>query len=412
MAFFNYVTREITLKVVYYGPGLSGKTTNLQHLYSALDPQARGKFISLATESDRTLFFDFLPVELGRIKDFSVRFQLYTVPGQTRYNATRKLVLKGADAVVFVADSQTDMREQNIESFMNMKENLVSNNIDPEEIPVILQYNKRDLPNILSVQELNKDLNGKGYQIIESAAVNGRGVEETFRLVTKILLKEMVRKHKVEVTPATEEIVSSVMPEKPISAGPAPVETTFAEEIEDVFTRNKEEIYPETKKEIVSLKIPDSAVFEIREPIEPPKAKEEPKAFGLQRQERISPIVEEAVSVKAPDRSRIEIEDVPGQPNIIEPYRVGAPSKAKTPTDKAKTPSEPLYPDQKVDPLLNLIPEVRQSLAGIKESLTQLSSAMKESGRQQADMVKILKEIRDTLSEAGRRRRWFHFFSW
>lgn len=206
MAFFNYVTKEITLKVVYYGPGLSGKTTNLQYLYSVLDASSRGKFISLATESDRTLFFDFLPVELGKIKDFSVRFQLYTVPGQIRYNATRRLVLKGADAVVFVADSQRDMREQNIESLSNMRENLLSNNLNPDDIPVVLQYNKRDLPNILSPEELDHDLNDKNYQRIEAVALSGKGVRETFHLITRLLLKDIAQKHKVDIVPSREAI--------------------------------------------------------------------------------------------------------------------------------------------------------------------------------------------------------------
>ena len=162
MALFNYATKEITIKIVYYGPGLSGKTTNLQYLHSIFDPAKRGKLLSLATEADRTLFFDFLPIELGKISDFSIRFQLYTVPGQVRYNATRKLVLKGADAIVFVADSQREMSEQNIESLKNMRENLIANNINPDDIPVIFQFNKRDLTNILSIDELNKDLNEIG----------------------------------------------------------------------------------------------------------------------------------------------------------------------------------------------------------------------------------------------------------
>lgn len=214
MAFFNYVTKEITLKVVYYGPGLSGKTTNLQYLYSILDASSRGKFISLSTESDRTLFFDFLPVELGKIRDFSVRFQLYTVPGQIRYNATRKLVLKGADAVVFVADSQRDMREQNVESFMNMRENLLSNNLDPDDIPVVLQYNKRDLVDVLSTEELAGDLNKADYQSIEAVAVKGKGVQETFRLVTKLLLKDIAQKHRVDIAPSKDEGITVKIPEK------------------------------------------------------------------------------------------------------------------------------------------------------------------------------------------------------
>src|SRR3990172_1660209 len=196
MALFNYATKEITLKIVYYGPGLSGKTTNIQHLHVALHAENKGKLLSLSTESDRTLFFDFLPIELGKIKEFSIRFQLYTVPGQVRYNATRKVVLKGADAVVFVADSQREMRDQNIESFENMKENLISNNINPDGIPIVLQYNKRDLKNILTIDALSADINKNNtYDIIEAEAINGKGVEDTFQLITRLVLKDIARKH-------------------------------------------------------------------------------------------------------------------------------------------------------------------------------------------------------------------------
>ena len=203
MALFNYATKEITLKIVYYGPGLSGKTTNIQNLHSVLNSENKGKLLSLSTESDRTLFFDFLPVELGKIKEFSIRFQLYTVPGQVRYNATRKVVLKGADAVVFVADSQRDMRDQNIESFENMRDNLISNNINPDEISVVLQYNKRDLKNLLTIDELNADLNKDSfYNIVEAEAINGKGVKDTFQLITRLVLKDIARKHKIEIQPA------------------------------------------------------------------------------------------------------------------------------------------------------------------------------------------------------------------
>ena len=243
MAFFNYVTKEITLKVVYYGPGLSGKTTNLQYLYSVLDPSQKGKFISLSTESDRTLFFDFLPVDLGKIRDFSLRFQLYTVPGQIRYNATRRLVLKGADAVVFVADSQKEMREQNIESLNNMKENLVSNNIDPDSIPVVLQYNKRDLPNLLSINDLNSDLNKKGYPYLEAEALNGKGVKETFELITRLLLKDISKKHKIDIT-TPKETVTIKIPER-----------ERFEEKEEIFEEEIVEPIEEGKK--VSLTVPD-----------------------------------------------------------------------------------------------------------------------------------------------------------
>lgn len=262
MAFFNYVTKEITLKVVYYGPGLSGKTTNLQHLYSILDPSQKGKFISLLTESDRTLFFDFLPVDLGKIRDFNLRFQLYTVPGQIRYNATRKLVLKGADAVVFVADSQKEMREQNIESLNNMRENLISNNIDPDSIPVVLQYNKRDLPNLLSIDDLNSDLNKKGYPYIESEALNGKGVKETFDLITRLLLKDIAKKHKVEIS-APKEIVTIKVPEK--ERFEEKVEISKEEIVEPVEEKIVASI-PDYKEEFVKLtEYLDKLTYEVRE---------------------------------------------------------------------------------------------------------------------------------------------------
>jgi hypothetical protein len=217
MALFNYASKEITIKIVYYGPGLSGKTTNLQYLHSIFDPAKRGKLISLATEADRTLFFDFLPVELGKISDFSIRFQLYTVPGQVRYNATRKLVLKGADAVVFVADSQHEMKDQNLESIRNMRENLIANNINPDDIPIMLQFNKRDLSNIAPVEELNSYLNEQGqYEFREAVAVNGTGVEETFQRINHLVMKGIAEKHKITIQPP-EELLEAVDDEKPLS---------------------------------------------------------------------------------------------------------------------------------------------------------------------------------------------------
>ena len=205
MALFNYATKEITIKIVYYGPGLSGKTTNLQYLHSIFDPTKRGKLLSLATEADRTLFFDFLPVEMGKISDFSIRIQLYTVPGQVRYNATRKLVLKGADAVVFVADSQREMKEQNMESLKNMRENLIVNNIRLDDTPLVFQYNKRDLTNILSVDEMTEDLNLDGkYEWREAVAINGTGVEDTFHFITKLVMEGIAERHKVKIQPPGE----------------------------------------------------------------------------------------------------------------------------------------------------------------------------------------------------------------
>lgn len=236
MALFNYASKEITLKVVYYGPGLSGKTTNLQRLHATMSADRKGKLLSLSTEADRTLFFDFLPVALGKIKDFTIRFQLYTVPGQVRYNATRKLVLKGADAVVFVADSQKAMKDQNTESFRNMRENLVSNNINPDEIPVVLQYNKRDLKNISSVDELNAELNIGKYPTVEASAVTGMGVDDTFKLVTRLLLKYISKKHNImieapEEAPAPSaprRVAAASQPKEAVSlVAPTPADETF-----------------------------------------------------------------------------------------------------------------------------------------------------------------------------------------
>lgn len=241
MALFNYATKEIILKIVYYGPGLSGKTTNLEVLHKSFSPESVGKLISLSTEADRTLFFDFLPVELGKIKDFTLRFQLYTVPGQVRYNSTRKLVLKGADAVVFVADSQRTMKEQNIESLQNMRENLIENNIDPDDIPVVLQYNKRDLEDILSIQELNNDLNHKWYPYIEAIAINGTGVKETFQAVTKLLLKNLSRKYSIDLKEEQEEeITVQQVKEKKIIAMPVEEKSelilqTLSDRIEELY---------------------------------------------------------------------------------------------------------------------------------------------------------------------------------
>ncbi len=396
MAFFNYVTKEITLKVVYYGPGLSGKTTNLQYLYSVLDPTSRGKFISLATESDRTLFFDFLPVELGKIKDFSVRFQLYTVPGQIRYNATRKLVLKGADAVVFVADSQKDMREQNIESFSNMRENLLSNNLDPESIPIVLQFNKRDLPNALSEEELNSDLNAKGYQTIETVAVDGKGVEETFRLITKILLKDMVRKHKVEAPAVVEETVFAAPEKTTPFVAPVMTQPQAGEEAR-VSVESLEQ-----EEEIISAAEPEKAQPVSGPFVSGPQAVEEEKVERApgepHKRETVFP-TEKIVSLKVPDEAVFEIRS-PRAPRL-------APGPLKmAPAVEAGAPA---YPKEKIDALMALLPEIKETLSGINQSLNLLSSAMKESGRQQADMVRLLKDMNHTLAEAGKKRRWFHF---
>ena len=188
MSLINYSSREINCKIVYYGPGLCGKTTNLLHIYSRVPQETRGKLISLATEMDRTLFFDFLPIELGQIRGFRTRFHLYTVPGQVYYNASRKLILKGVDGVVFVADSQIARIEANQESLENLRTNLAEQGYSLDKLPYVVQYNKRDLPNVASVDELRGMLNPTNVPDFEGVASTGVGVFDTLKAVAKLVL--------------------------------------------------------------------------------------------------------------------------------------------------------------------------------------------------------------------------------
>lgn len=365
MALFNYATKEIIIKIVYYGPGMSGKTTNLQYLHSVLTPKTRGKLLSLATEADRTLFFDFLPVELGKIRDFSIRFQLYTVPGQVWYNATRKLVLRGADAIVFVADSQSEMMEQNIESLKNMHENLVACNINPNDTPLILQYNKRDLPNILAIDELNKNLNkNKKYEYIESVAVDGAGVEDTFQRISKLVLQGITKKHKIEVQPP-EELVKTIEPEtsheemvltKPIPEEPVP-------EIPIIESSRYE--YPEIEQ----------ATFEVTHEI--PEVKEEP--IQTAAEEKVT--IPEEVIIK-------EIREVP--PILAE----------------------------KLDMIINGIKDMKdvkdvkdisETLKELKNLASNLHLEIKEMKKEQKEITVMLRDIRNNFEKTKTKKSWFRF---
>jgi signal recognition particle receptor subunit beta len=191
LSLINYSSREINVKIVYYGPGLCGKTTNIQYIYEKVSPETKGKLITLATEMDRTLFFDFLPLELGTVKGFKTRFHLYTVPGQVYYDASRKLILRGVDGVIFVADSQTSRYDANIESLYNLHENLGDYNLKLEELPYAIQYNKRDLPEVISVEDLEQELNPKRYPSFEAVATEGIGVFDTLKAVAKAVLRNL-----------------------------------------------------------------------------------------------------------------------------------------------------------------------------------------------------------------------------
>jgi signal recognition particle receptor subunit beta len=228
MVFFNWATMQMAAKIVYYGPGLCGKTSNLSYIYAKTSPESRGEMVSLETESDRTLFFDLLPIEVGTIGGFKTRLQLYTVPGQVFYNTTRKLVLKGVDGLVFVADSQRPMRDANIESFQSLVENLKEFGLEVSDVPIVLQYNKRDLSDILTIDELNADLNQDGtFQYHESSAVNGDGVITTLKEITKLTLKKLkvrmtapeeTAKTTTKIAAPTVRPVRPPQPASPISA--------------------------------------------------------------------------------------------------------------------------------------------------------------------------------------------------
>lgn len=190
MSFINYSAREINFKLVYYGPGLCGKTTNLEWIYAKSKPDAKGKMVSLATETERTLFFDFLPLDLGEIRGFKTRFHLYTVPGQVFYDASRKLILRGVDGVCFVADSQEARMDANLESLENLRHNLEEQGFDLDILPYVIQYNKRDMPEVMSIDELQAQLNPTGVPQFEAVAIDGTGVFETLKGLARLVIKK------------------------------------------------------------------------------------------------------------------------------------------------------------------------------------------------------------------------------
>lgn len=260
MVLFNYATRELTAKIVYYGPGLCGKTTNLEHIHRSLPPNKRSKMLSLATKTDRTLFFDFLPIELGAIRGMKTKVQLYTVPGQVFYDATRKLVLKGADGVVFVADSQKAMMDSNLDSWKNFETNLKENGLDIQTIPLVIQYNKRDLPDVLPVKDLNKTLNSRKAPYFEAAAITGQGVQDTLKGITKLVLETLAKRHrpkKRELLEQADEVkpepVKSALPtvEELIQEVPAPelIHELPVQELEPIDAQMTIEPVPEVSAE-------------------------------------------------------------------------------------------------------------------------------------------------------------------
>ncbi len=224
MAVINYLKKEISAKIVYYGPSLCGKTTNIQSIYTGIKPEQKGKLVSLATEADRTLFFDFLPIEIANVRGFKTRLHFYTVPGQVYYNSTRRAVLTGVDGLVFVADSQRDKMEENIESLNNLEENLNYYGKTIKTLPLVIQYNKRDLQDVISVAEMNQIMNPEGYPSTEAVATAGTGVLETLTLITKMVLQHIEK----GASPQQKKFQSGFQPARPATAAenkepPAPV---------------------------------------------------------------------------------------------------------------------------------------------------------------------------------------------
>ncbi len=301
MVSINYSAREVCCKIVYYGPGLSGKTTNLQYIHSKVPQDTRGKLISLATEADRTLYFDFLPINIGTINDFQAKFQLYTVPGQVYYNATRKLVLRGVDGLVFVADSQPDKMDENIESLANLEENLREYGYDPNQLPLVIQYNKRDLPGVMSVDELNARLNQAGRRYFEASATVGNGVFDTLKLIIKLVLDKAKSSSATAMT-------------QPEAASPPPVQPTAATEPAP---------YPEVERVPVEPQVapPPEAVAETPSPEVPEPA---------------SPVTAE-VQTEAPQPVSVAaVASAP--PDLSEPAPAAEPQPASTPSDAASRP--------------------------------------------------------------------------
>ncbi len=292
MALFNYATRELSAKVVYYGPGLSGKTTNIEMVHKMLRPDQKGRLISLPTETDRTLFFDFLPIDLGQIKGFKVRFHLYTVPGQVFYNATRRLVLQGVDGVVFVADSQREMANSNMESLKNLIDNLSSYGKKLEELPFIIQYNKRDLKNVMSVQEMDQALNYLRVPTFEAVAPTGKGVTETLVAISRLVFSHLRKTLLMPGEMASEEGLMELADDK-IQKDFGQKEAEQLEEISDL--EEIREPGAAAEKEVELELEPTSLKGAVAAPPPPPVEFEELGEIEVERPKGATP----PVSVKA-----------------------------------------------------------------------------------------------------------------
>ncbi len=374
MVSINYATREVTCKIVYYGPGLSGKTTNLIYVHEKVPSSTKGKLISLATEADRTLYFDFLPINIGQVNGFTAKFQLYTVPGQVYYNATRKLVLRGVDGLVFVADSQADKMDENIESLTNLKENLAEYGYDYKNFPIVIQYNKRDLPGAMTVEDLEAKLNPEKWKSFEGEAVKGTGVFDTLKMIIKLVLakaqtSDSNKSQKLSSTAEAPQPETSSTPSQPVApvvapdmeapepsaseVEPAPIAAKADPVTVDNPELTREEVYrPEIRQEPGLVDLPDEKenvsnstdkIKRIQQEVpemEPVSASNRPfpgsSTAGLSRRERRITVSDFQPTASAPE-SETHTEQIPDENQEIKNIETNMPKPIMAPSTRVVT---------------------------------------------------------------------------
>ncbi len=351
MVLFNYSTKELTAKIVYYGPGLCGKTTNLQYIHGNLPDPVKGKMLSLATKTDRTLFFDFLPIDLGDIRGMKTRVQLYTVPGQVFYNETRKLVLKGADGIVFVADSQEAMLNANLESFKNLEENLKGHAMKLADMPHVIQFNKRDLPRLSSIEELNSALNRHNAPFYESVATTGIGVQDTLKAIVKLVLLHLTRKYDPKTAPekaapAPRVAAPAVAPTLPPPPPPAPRPAAAVRAI-PLSSMDAEPIPVPAARPVRPVQPAAAQVAQVAQ-VAPPS--EADFSFDASEVDVLVDEVQEAAPAWQPHEAAAPWQTDMGGPeeDPVEPWAAGAAPAVDMLEDLAAPPPEPFQPIEAV----------------------------------------------------------------
>ena len=348
MVSINYAFREISCKIVYYGPGLSGKTTNLQYVHQKVPGKTKGELISLATDADRTLYFDFLPINLGAIQGFATKFQLYTVPGQVYYNATRKLVLRGVDGLVFVADSQRAKMDENLESLKNLYDNLQEYGYDSDDLPLVIQYNKRDLPDVMSVEEMQAALNPQGLSYFEASAVNGTGVFDTVKMIIKLVLDKARRGSEIQTPSAEAAKTPAAEAAKTPAVAPTPDVTTAAPTPDVTTVASPAPASPPEREPVPAVAQGAPAVEPSTSPVVAPAPAETiasapptpvtAMASAATIQQSVTPAADEVVGVPAP---AVPIRTT--DPASHDPQAIALPSSAETESQAvgAVQPDEP-----------------------------------------------------------------------